>query len=277
MEPWKATRPESADDFQEERRQVRIADVGPGMAAQQVPVDRREQPQQAVATAGEEDRGEAGIGRQPVERVKTLGIAACEQAVAGEDVGGQHRLEAEPAQGLEPRLQPRRIDGPGEGGHAHPVARTDGRGKLSGGNQNAGELRKPSSVSRRRSAGSGHSSGTGVAAGLQQPTRKRPRARRTGLEGGTGGPRTAPLFGLAPHGVCRASTVTGGAVRSYRTVSPLPDPRRSPAVYSLLHFPSRRRASPLASMLPVGARTFLSARSEDPRSDRLELSGVEGL
>ena len=35
----------------------------------------------------------------------------------------------------------------------------------------------------------------------------------------------APLFGLAPHGVCRASAVAGGAVRSYRTVSPLPDPK----------------------------------------------------
>ena len=31
-----------------------------------------------------------------------------------------------------------------------------------------------------------------------------------------------PLFGLAPGGVCRAAPVTRGAVRSYRTVSPLP-------------------------------------------------------
>jgi len=31
-----------------------------------------------------------------------------------------------------------------------------------------------------------------------------------------------PLFGLAPGGVCRAATVAGSAVRSYRTVSPLP-------------------------------------------------------
>jgi len=31
-----------------------------------------------------------------------------------------------------------------------------------------------------------------------------------------------PLFGLAPGGVCRAATVAGGAVRSYRTVSPWP-------------------------------------------------------
>ncbi len=32
----------------------------------------------------------------------------------------------------------------------------------------------------------------------------------------------ASLFGLAPGGVCRASLVTKAAVRSYRTVSPLP-------------------------------------------------------
>jgi len=40
-----------------------------------------------------------------------------------------------------------------------------------------------------------------------------------------------PLFGLAPGGVCRAAAVAGSAVRSYRTVSPLPvrvaPPRRS--------------------------------------------------
>ena len=32
----------------------------------------------------------------------------------------------------------------------------------------------------------------------------------------------APLFGLAPSGVCRAVPVTSHAVRSYRTLSPLP-------------------------------------------------------
>jgi hypothetical protein len=35
--------------------------------------------------------------------------------------------------------------------------------------------------------------------------------------------RFAPsLFGLAPGGVCHAADVTAGAVRSYRTISPLP-------------------------------------------------------
>ena len=35
-------------------------------------------------------------------------------------------------------------------------------------------------------------------------------------------PDVSPLFGLAPGGVCHAAPVTGGAVRSYRTLSPLP-------------------------------------------------------
>ena len=34
----------------------------------------------------------------------------------------------------------------------------------------------------------------------------------------------APLFDLAPDGVCRAVAVTSNAVRSYRTISPLPAP-----------------------------------------------------
>src|SRR3990170_4167767 len=40
----------------------------------------------------------------------------------------------------------------------------------------------------------------------------------------TGGFEAAapPLFGLAPGGVCRADPVTRTAVRSYRTLSPLP-------------------------------------------------------
>ena len=52
------------------------------------------------------------------------------------------------------------------------------------------------------------------------------------------------LFGLAPGGVCPAAYVAAGAVRSYRTVSPLPSPPFSAlaeamgtAVCSLWHFP----------------------------------------
>jgi hypothetical protein len=50
------------------------------------------------------------------------------------------------------------------------------------------------------------------------------------------------LFGLAPGGVCRAAGVTAGAVRSYRTVSPLPRlvTQRAAAVCSLWHCPWAR-------------------------------------
>ena len=50
----------------------------------------------------------------------------------------------------------------------------------------------------------------------------------SGLPGNSHGPCDAALrlpvslFGLAPGGVCRATDVTAGAVRSYRTLSPLP-------------------------------------------------------
>src|SRR5258706_11927333 len=81
--------------------------------------------------------------------------------------------------------------------------------------------------------------------------------------------RLAPsLFGLAPGGVCRATCVAAGAVRSYRTLSPLPRliryaPRRFalcctfPGVRSPLargRSPAGRYPAPYAR----GARTFLS-------------------
>src|SRR3954468_865783 len=115
----------------------------------------------------------------------------------------------------------------------------------------------------RRSEGEDHSSATRVAAVVKQPTRK--------LITETGGSMTS-LFGLAPQGVCRAAPtrVGRGALLPHRftlaSSSNLAVLRRS-AVYSLLHFPSRRRAWPLASLLPVRVRTFLDAfapRSSSP-------------
>ena len=87
--------------------------------------------------------------------------------------------------------------------------------------------------------GDDHSSGTSVAGRLARPTRAAARKRaclRTSVP---------PLFGLAPGGVCRAVSVAGDAVRSYRTLSPLPRPRRS-AVCFLWHCPwgRPRRALP---------------------------------
>ena|SRR5437016_2591689 len=61
-------------------------------------------------------------------------------------------------------------------------------------------------------------------------------ARRAGTHAPCGA--TPSLFGLAPCGVCRASRITARAVRSYRTLSPLPRPLTAEAVCSLLRFPS---------------------------------------
>ena len=50
------------------------------------------------------------------------------------------------------------------------------------------------------------------------------------LPGNGAGRAMVPLFGLAPGGVYPANPVTRGAVRSYRTISPLPVPRRNGAI-----------------------------------------------
>ena len=67
---------------------------------------------------------------------------------------------------------------------------------------------------------------------------------------------TRPLSGLASGGVYLAPVVTNEAVRSYRTLSPLPAFRQ--AVYFLLHCPASHLDWPLTSTLPYEARTFLS-------------------
>ena len=68
----------------------------------------------------------------------------------------------------------------------------------------------------------GHSSGTPVARRFEQPTR----TAGFGHLSGTcrlATKRSAPsLFGFAPGGVCHAVCVAADAVRSYRTISPLP-------------------------------------------------------
>jgi hypothetical protein len=68
----------------------------------------------------------------------------------------------------------------------------------------------------------GHSSGTPVTRRLKQPTRTAGSGHHPEAVLAHG---FAPsLFGLAPGGVCHAAAVTVGAVRSYRTFSPLPQP-----------------------------------------------------
>ena len=94
----------------------------------------------------------------------------------------------------------------------------------------------------------GHSSGTPVARRFEQPTRTAGfghRSWNTAAACATPG-STPSLFGFAPGGVCRAACVAASAVRSYRTVSPLPRSAPYPgrgrdkdsvAVCFLWHFP----------------------------------------
>jgi hypothetical protein len=67
--------------------------------------------------------------------------------------------------------------------------------------------------------------------GRKSPCASRDRpGRRLGSPPGRGALRRRglpSLLGLAPGGVCPAAAVAGSAVRSYRTISPLP-PRTGP-------------------------------------------------
>ena len=94
--------------------------------------------------------------------------------------------------------------------------------------------------------GDDHSSSPVIADGIKRPTR-RP---------GAGRPRNASLFGLAPCGVLPATRVTAGAVRSYRTFSPLPSSaRRSPSGPGEL-----RRGKPSAGLPRRSAHCAKSGR-----------------
>jgi len=70
------------------------------------------------------------------------------------------------------------------------------------------------------------------------------------------------LLGLAPGGVCPAMTVAGHAVRSYRTISPLPSPLPDPAVCFCGTVPGVAPAGRYPAPCFRGARTFL------PHADR---------
>ncbi len=102
---------------------------------------------------------------------------------------------------------------------------------------------KPGSV-RAVLARDGHSSGTRLAARLARPTRA---AGREPPRSAPFGDDRPPLFGLAPGGVYRAAPVTGSAVRSCRTLSPLPADGigRARAVCFLWHCPWGRPRRPL--------------------------------
>ncbi len=71
---------------------------------------------------------------------------------------------------------------------------------------------------------------------------------------------SSPLFGLAPHGVFPATPVARSAVRSYRTISPLPPAEAGGGIFSVALSVTSALSGhprPLAGMLPCGDRTFL--------------------
>ena len=81
--------------------------------------------------------------------------------------------------------------------------------------------RRGESADKPGSVVDSHSSGMCVTTHLKRPTRE------------PCGPHEVPLFGLAPGGVYPATGVTTGAVRSYRTISPLPRRRRRGGIFSV--------------------------------------------
>ena len=68
--------------------------------------------------------------------------------------------------------------------------------------------------------------------------------------------RLTLLFGLAPGGVCQASTITGGPVSSYLAFSTLPGAEAPGGVFSVVLSPDHSGPS-LAATLSCGVRTFL--------------------
>ena len=120
----------------------------------------------------------------------------------------------------------------------------------------------------------GHSSGTLVAERLARPTRAATRKHACGPK-----PGMPPLFGLAPGGVCLATTVADGAVRSYRTLSPLPVcvPGKTWNIERRFAFcgtfpgvtPAGRYPAPCSR----GARTFLPPQDSHMRQVAIRPSG----
>src|SRR5438309_10263840 len=102
----------------------------------------------------------------------------------------------------------------------------------------------------------GHSSGTMFAHGLEQPTRTASLTSPCGVIAFANIPALPSLFGFAPGVVCHAVSVAGPAVRSYRTFSPLPRPKRRRFVLCGT-VPGVAPAGCYPAPYVDGARTFL--------------------
>ena len=109
-------------------------------------------------------------------------------------------------------------------------------------------------------------------ASRDRPERRRGRPARQRPDRDTG--RLPLLLGLAPGGVCPAAAVAGGAVRSYRTISPLPpmpsdgaETRARRCVFCGT-FPGVAPAGRYPAPCLRGARTFLPPADRKPEGER---------
>ncbi len=114
---------------------------------------------------------------------------------------------------------------------------------------------------------------------LQGRRRRRPQAALRGRAGRASSLRRTSR--LAPGGVCPAADVTTGAVRSYRTVSPLPCQRPKALARRSLLCGTFLRVTPTGrspAPLPCGARTFLPLTTTSVSTGgRLDISGTRRL
>src|SRR5208337_157562 len=96
-------------------------------------------------------------------------------------------------------------------------------------------------------------------------------------QGPAGETRASLLFGFAPGGACRAADVAAGAVRSYRTLSPLPGwtfNGRVRAVCFLWRFPWGRPRRTLSGAASVWSPDFPPLREKRRPSGRLAQKGI---
>jgi hypothetical protein len=122
-------------------------------------------------------------------------------------------------------------------------------------------------------AGDGHSSGTLVAKRLARPTRM---AMRKRIRPHLAADRPS-LLGLAPGGVYPAVAVAGGAVRSYRTISPLPRrPKASLGGVFLWHCPWGRPRRPLAGTVSPWSPDFPHPAQERSAAIRPSGEAIKG-
>src|SRR5690242_455583 len=102
-------------------------------------------------------------------------------------------------------------------------------------------------------------------------------ATSSGLPGSTRGLalplRATSLFGLAPGGVCRAVRVATSAVRSYRTISPLPAPLLALGRFAFC-CTFRRLTPPRRYLAPRPREPGLSSTLREKCSDRPADSGA---